>query len=344
MDRGVVLTEPGRFGLEELELEGPGAGEVQVRLAACGVCRSDLHVVEQDGWGHRLPVLLGHEGAGVVEVVGEGVEGLAPGDRVVLGWRSPCGRCPACERGDPRRCRSPLRARRRLRLSSGEQLTQALITGCFATRTIVHAAQAVPVPAELPPEQACLIGCAVATGVGSVLETARVWAGARVAVIGCGAVGISAIQGARIAGAAEIHAIDVDERKLEQAGRFGATHIGEPEEVDFAFDVVGRPETLESAVRMLGHAGTAVLVGLPQPEAAARIELAPFFDTRSTVKVSHGGDHLPAEDFPRLAQWALEGKLDLAGMVTKRIGLEDVELAFEDMRAGEVIRSVIEIR
>jgi S-(hydroxymethyl)mycothiol dehydrogenase len=342
VDRGVVLTEPGRFGLEEIELDGPGPGEVQVRIEASGVCHSDLHVVEQDGWGHRLPVLLGHEGAGVVEEVGEGVE-LSPGDRVVLGWRSPCGVCGPCLRGDPRRCARPASAARRLRLSNGRKLTNTLRMGTFATRTIVHGSAAVRVPDELPLEQACLIGCAVATGVCSVLETASVWEGARVAVIGCGAVGLSAIQGARIAGAAEIHAIDLDERKLEAARRFGATHTGEPEEVDFALDVVGRPETLELAVRLLGLAGTAVLIGLSPPDAIARVELARFFDRRARIVVSHGGDHLPAEDFARLAQWALEGKLDLAGMVTKRIGLEDVEQAFEDMRRGDVIRSVVTV-
>jgi S-(hydroxymethyl)mycothiol dehydrogenase len=343
VDRGVVLTEPGRVALEEIELDAPGPNEVQVRVAASGVCRSDLHVIEQDGWGHRLPVLLGHEGAGVVEQVGEGVEGLEPGDRVVLGWRAPCGVCGPCRRGDPRRCARPASAARRLHLRDGRKLTHTLRMGTFATRTIVHSAAAVRIRDELPLDQACLIGCAVATGVCSVLETAQVWPGARVAVIGCGAVGISAIQGARIAGAAEIHAIDPDARKLEAARAFGATHAGEPEEVDFAFDVVGRPETLELAIHLLGHAGTAVLVGLPKPDVAARIELAPFFDMRSRVLVSHGGDHLPAADFPRLARWALEGKLDLEGMVSKRISLADVDAAFEDMARGDVIRSVIEI-
>ena len=343
MDRGFVLVEPGLARLEEIALDAPGPNEVVVRLTASGVCRSDLHVIEHDGWGHRLPVLLGHEGAGVVEAVGEAVESPRPGDRVVLGWRAPCGRCAHCARGDVRRCARPASAQRRLRLSDGRKLTHVLRMGTFATRTIVHAAAAVPVPDDLPLDQACLLGCAVATGVGSVLETARVWPGARVAVIGCGAVGVSVVQGARIAGAAEIHAIDPDERKVEAARRFGATHAGEPDEVDFAFDVVGLPATLELALRLLAHAGTAVLVGLPQPETSARVELAPFFDKRSRVLVSHGGDHLPAEDFPRLAQWALDGKLDLAGMVTKRVPLDDVEAALADLRRGDVIRSVIEL-
>jgi S-(hydroxymethyl)mycothiol dehydrogenase len=340
MTRGVVLTEVGRFGLEEIEVEPPGPQEVCVRIEASGVCHSDLHVIET-GWAHRLPTLLGHEGAGIVEAVGEGVESVAPGDRVVLGWRSPCGRCRWCLRGDPRRCRTPPGVRGRLRLRDGRQLSQLLQLGTFATRTVVHKAAAVPVPDGLPSEQACLIGCAVATGVGSVVETAKVWEGARVAVIGCGAVGLSAVQGARIAGAEEVYALDLDERKLDAARRFGATHAGAGERLDFVFDVVGRPETVAQGLDMLGHAGTLVYIGLPQPGAVAAVDLNALFDRRARIVVSHGGDHWPAEDFPRLAQWALEGKLDLAAMVTKTVGLEDVERAFDDLKAGDVIRSVI---
>jgi S-(hydroxymethyl)mycothiol dehydrogenase len=340
MSRGVVLTEVGRFELEELEVEPPGAREVQVRIEASGVCHSDLHVVET-GWAHRLPVLLGHEGAGVVEEVGDDVESVAPGDRVVLGWRSPCGRCRWCERGDPRRCRTPPRAKGRLRLHDGRELSQTLQLGTFATRTVVHEAAVVRIPDGLPPEQACLIGCAVATGVCSVVETAKVWEGARVAVIGCGAVGLSAVQGARIAGAEEVYALDLDERKLEAARRFGATHTGPGDRLDFVFDVVGRPETVAQGIEMLGHAGTLVYIGLPQPGVLAAVDLNALFDRRARIVVSHGGDHWPAEDFPRLAEWARQGKLDLAAMVTKTIGLEDVERAFADLRAADVIRSVI---
>jgi S-(hydroxymethyl)mycothiol dehydrogenase len=206
---------------------------------------------------------------------------------------------------------------------------------------VLHGAALVPLGVGLPMEEACLLGCAVATGVCSVLKTAAVWEGARVAVIGCGAVGLSVIQGARIAGADEIYAIDLDVRKLEEATRFGATHTGEGERLDFVFDVVGRPETVALGIRMLGHAGTLVYIGLPQPGAEAVLPLDYAFDRRLRILVSHGGDHVPAEDFPMLAQLALDGRLDLAGMVTKRIGLDDVEQAFEDMEAGDVIRSVV---
>jgi S-(hydroxymethyl)mycothiol dehydrogenase len=338
LDRGVVVPELGRLELVELEVEEPGSGEVLVRLEATGVCHTDLHVLET-GFGHPLPVLLGHEGAGVVEAVGDGVS-LRVGERVVLGWRSPCGECRWCARGDERRCRTPPRAARRMR-ARGEKLFQTLQLGTFATRTVVHETALVRVPDELPSEQACLIGCAVATGVCSVLETAQVWEGARVGVIGCGAVGLSAIQGARIAGASEIHALDLDERKLAAALRFGATQTGPGERLDFVFDVVGRPETVVQGLAMLGHAGTLVYIGLPQSDAVAQIALSPFFDKRTRLLVSHGGDHWPAADFPRLAEWAREGTLDLAGMVTKTIALDDVPHAFDDLRSGEVIRSVV---
>jgi S-(hydroxymethyl)mycothiol dehydrogenase len=337
VDRGVVVTEPGKAALEPLLVEPPGPGEVLVRIEATGVCHTDLHVLET-GLNHRLPVLLGHEGAGIVEVVGDGVE-LAPGDRVVLGWRSPCGRCRWCTQGRPRLCKRTPRAQRLARMD-GTRLAQMLRTGTFATRTVVPGVAAVKIPEELPIEQACLLGCALATGVGSVLHTARVWAGARVAVIGCGAVGIAVIQGALLAGAGEIHAVDLDLRKLEVARRFGATHVGVPEEkMDFVFDAVGRGATMEQAVTLLEHAGTVVLIGMAGGE--AQLDLGDLFNRRARIVVSHGGDHLPAEDFPQLARWALEGKLDLGGMVTRVAPLDEWESAFAAMTDGETIRTVL---
>jgi S-(hydroxymethyl)mycothiol dehydrogenase len=342
MDRGVVLNELERFGVEEIDLDEPGPGEATVRMEATGVCHSDLHVV-RTGFGHPMPVLLGHEGAGVVEAAGEGVEHVREGDRVVIGWRSPCGECRWCLRGAAYLCRTPPMAARRMHTRDGRHLMGVFRAGTFADRIVIHAASLVPLPVELPAEQACLIGCAVATGVCSVLKTAEVWEGARVGVIGCGAVGLSVIQGARMTGASEIHALDLDDRKLEAARSFGATHTGEAEatRLDFVFDVVGRPETVAQGIGMLGHAGTLVYIGLPQPGAEARLPLDYAFDRRLRILVSHGGDHVPADDFPRLAQMAADGRLDLAGMVTKRITLEDVEQAFADMEAGEVIRSVV---
>jgi len=339
-DAGVVLRAPGDVALEEIVVDDPGPGEVLVRIEATGVCHSDLHVVQEDGWGHPLPVLLGHEGAGTVEEVGAGVNGLAPGDRVVIGWHTACGRCASCARGLPRHCRRPPLAAGRLHRRDGADLMPVLRTGTFATRTVVPAVAAVKIPAELPSEQACLLGCAVATGVMSVLETAKVWEGARVGVIGCGAVGLSVIQGARIAGAAEIRALDVDERKREQALRFGATHT-EPGPVDFVFDVVSRSQTFEQGLGLLASGGTLVVIGLAPAGETATVELPALFARRARIVVSHGGDHLPHEDFPRLAQWALDGSLDLESMVTRTGRLDEWSEAFDVMQHGNVIRTVL---
>ena len=339
-DQGVVLASRGTIALEEIRVDQPGPGEVLVRIDATGVCHSDLHVIEEDGWHHALPVLLGHEGAGTIEAVGEGGEGLAEGDRVVIGWKTSCGECSMCLRRHPRQCKKPPTTQGRLHRHDGAELTPVLRTGTFATRTVVPAVAAVKVPRELPVEQACLIGCAVATGVMSVLETAKVWEGARVAVIGCGAVGLSVIQGARIAGASEIRALDLDERKLEQARSFGATHT-EPGPVDFVFDVVGRGATFAQALGMIGSGGTVVLIGLSPAGEKVEVDLPGLFGKRARILVSHGGDHLPQEDFPRLARWALEGKLDLAGMVTRTAPLEGWEDALSAMRSGDVIRTVL---
>ena len=335
-----MLSARDEIALEEIRVEQPGPAEVLVRIDATGVCHSDLHVIEEDGWHHRYPVLLGHEGAGTIEAVGDGVTALAVGDRVVLGWKTACGVCAMCARGEPRRCARPPSAPGRLFRGDGTELTPVLRTGTFATHTVVPQVAAVKIPAELPAEQACLIGCAVATGVMSVLETAKVWEGARVAVIGCGAVGLSVIQGARIAGASQIRAIDLDERKLEQAKRFGATDVGEGP-VDFAFDVVGRGSTFELGLSLLALGGTLTLIGLSPGGETARIDLPRLFAKRARVLVSHGGDHLPAEDFPRLAGWALDGTLDLAGMVTRVAPLDQWRAGLDALVAGDVVRTVL---
>jgi Zn-dependent alcohol dehydrogenase len=342
-DRGVVLAEPGSVALEEIRVDEPGPGEVLVRIEATGVCHSDLHVIEEDGWHHPFPVLLGHEGAGTVVAVGEGSDvavQLHRGDRVVIGWKSACGACSMCLRGEPRQCKKPPAAVGRLHRHDGADLTPVLRTGTFATHTVVPAAAAVVVPGELPFEQACLIGCAVATGVMSVLETAKVWEGARVAVIGCGAVGLSVIQGARIAGASEIRALDLDERTRERAQAFGATHT-EPGPVDFVFDVVGVRATFEQALGLIASGGTVVLIGLSPTGETATVDLPGLFGRRARILVSHGGDHLPQEDFPRLAQWALDGTLDLASMVTRTAPLDGWDEALRIMADGDVVRTVL---
>ena len=338
-DQGVVLSAPGTVALEEIRVEAPGRGEVLVRIEATGVCHSDLHVIEEDGWGHAFPILLGHEGAGTIEAIGDGVDAVAIGDRVVIGWKTACGHCSQCLAGQPRQCKKPPTAPGRLFRADDTELTPVLRTGTFATHTVVPAVAAAKVPRELPAEQACLIGCAIATGVMSVFETAKVWPGARVAVIGCGAVGLSVIQGARIAGASEIRAIDVDERKLAQATQFGATNT-EPGPADFVFDVVGRRATFEQALGLIATGGTVVLIGLSPAGEKAEVDLPALFGRRARILVSHGGDHVP-EDFPRLAQWALDGTLDLAGMVTRTAPLDEWQDALDAMRGGDAIRTVL---
>ncbi len=360
--RAAILAAPGEdVTVVDAVLDAPAADEVIVRVAASGVCHTDLHVKQSGGWGMTYPILLGHEGAGYVEEVGERVEGLAPGTPAVIAWRAPCGRCPACRRGDPRRCNGHLQARSRLRRASdGARLAPTLRTGTFTTRTVVHAAQVVPLPAGVPMTAACLLACGVSTGAGAALQTSPVWPGATVAVIGCGGVGLSVVAGARIAGAARVIAVDIAPQKLDWAVRFGATDTVDASAgdavtavrdltggsgVNFAFEATGRPQPVEQAVRMLAHAGVATMVGVQAEGATATLDLGGadlgVFENKATLTVSHGGDSLPAHDFPVLARYYLEGRLDLDAMVTKTIGLDDVEAAFADMAAGRVIRSVI---
>ncbi|HEX3224601.1 MAG TPA: alcohol dehydrogenase catalytic domain-containing protein [Gaiellaceae bacterium] len=357
MSRGIVYAEPGaRPTVEEITLDPPGKHEVQVRVEACGVCHTDLHVVESDGWGMAFPILLGHEGAGVVEEVGEGVTGVVAGDRVVIAWRAPCGdSCRACKRGDPRRCSNNLRARRRIhRASNGDLLTQVLRSGAYADRVIVHEACAVKVPEALPVEQACLLGCGFSTGAGAALWSTPVHAGSSVAVIGCGGVGLAVIQGARLAGAAQIVAVDVVSDKLELARSLGATDAVDASEsdsvaqvreltsgVDYAFSAITSPSGLADAVRMCAYAGTATLVGVPPGGRTLDIDLdRDLFGPKVSIAVTHGGDTIPQEDFPFLAQASLDGKLDLDRFVTKTIALEDVPQALDDLHTPTGVRTV----
>jgi S-(hydroxymethyl)mycothiol dehydrogenase len=340
--RGVVYAEPDAApAVEELTVEPPGPREVLVRVLACGLCHSDLHVVETKGHGTRFPILLGHEGAGVVEEVGSDVTSVARGDRVVVAWRAPCGDCPQCRRGDPRRCSSQLRAKRRLHRSvDGALLTPVLRCGTFAEQAIVHEACAVKVPEELPVEQAALLACGFSTGAGAALWTTPVQEGSSVAVIGCGGVGLAVVQGALLRDAERIVAIDVAPEKLEHARALGATDVvdataGDAVEavreltgnrgVEFAFSAIGAPAGLAQAIRMCAYAGTATLVGMPRPGAKLDVDLdADVFGPRITLAVTHGGDTIPQKDFPYLAQAALDGRIDLGRFVTSTISLDEV--------------------
>jgi S-(hydroxymethyl)mycothiol dehydrogenase len=357
--RGLVFAEAGaRPAVEEITLEPVGAGEVQVRIEACGVCHTDLHVVETGGWGMRFPILLGHEGAGVVEEVGEGVTGVKPGDRVVIAWRAPCGdACRACRRGDLRRCSNNLRIRSRMhRAADDARLSPVLRCGTYADRVIVHEACAVKIPDALPLDQACLLACGFSTGAGAALWATPVHEGAAVAVIGCGGVGLAVVQGARLAGAAAIVAVDVVPEKLALALELGATHVVDAsggdavaqvrelnDGVDFAFSAITAPAGLADAVRMCAYAGSATLVGVPPP--GRTLDLDPeldLFHPKVAIAVTHGGDTIPQQDFPFLAQAALAGKLDLDRFVTKTISLDEVPDALDALHTPQGVRTVVQ--
>lgn len=363
--RAAILEEPGQPAVvRDIVIDSPGPGEVLIRIAASGVCHTDLTVKTLSGNGMPFPIVLGHEGAGYVEEVGEGVNGLEPGDPVVIAYRAPCERCPACRRGDPSHCYAALRAQPRIhRKSDGAVCSQVLRCGTFSTHTVVHSKAAIKMPREMPLDKACLIACGVVTGVGAAMHTSPVFPNARVAVIGCGGVGLSVIQGARLQHARQIIGVDVNPVKLDWAHKFGATHTVNAKEsdpvaevrrltedgwdggVEFAFEATGIPACTEQAVKMLSYGGTATTIGFPAATDEVRLNLGDMatgvYWNKAALHVCHCGDALPSRDFPLLANLYMRGDLDLDGMVTQRIGLDDVEAAFHLMETGDVIRSVI---
>jgi len=354
--RAAVFDGPGAVSVEELELEAPRAREVLVRMGASGVCHSDLHVVDGE-WPRPSPVVMGHEGAGVVEAVGDGVRGVEVGDHVVLSWFYACGRCAHCLAGRAWAC-SGTRAGEcvlddgttRFRRPSGEDVYTYLAVGSMAERSVVPEAAAIPVPRDVPWEVAALIGCAVTTGVGAVVNTARVEAGASVVVLGCGGVGLSVVIGAALVGAHPIVAVDVSEEKLALAQEVGATHAARsPDEAralvgggaDYAFEAIGLVETVEAVPSLLGPGGVGVLVGLTAAGVRASFDVYSFVDAGQTLVGSIYGGAVPALDFPRIAELYLAGKLPLDRLVSHRIGLGDLDEAFAAMRRRERARSVV---
>ncbi|MEV7377507.1 S-(hydroxymethyl)mycothiol dehydrogenase [Streptomyces lydicus] len=354
--RAVVAAKRGApVELQTILVPDPGPGEVLVSVQACGVCHTDLHY--RDGAiNDAFPFLLGHEAAGTVDAVGPGVTDLAPGDYVVLAWRAPCGGCRSCRRGRPWYCFDSRNAAQPMTLLDGTPLTPALGIGAFAEKTLVAAGQAVKVDPAARPEAAGLIGCGVMAGYGAAVHTGGVGSGDTVAVIGCGGVGNAAIAGASIAGARRVIAVDIDERKLDGATRFGATDTvnsrgADPVEAvrdltgghgaDVVIDAVGRPETYRQGFYMRDLAGTLVQVGVPDPEMKIELPLIDLFGRGGALKSSWYGDCLPSRDFPVLIDRYLSGRLDLDGFVTETIGLDEVESAFDKMRDGRVLRSVV---
>jgi S-(hydroxymethyl)mycothiol dehydrogenase len=358
--RGVVALSKGApVTVETVLVPHPGPGEALVAVQACGVCRTDLHY-RQGGINDEFPFLLGHEAAGVVEAVGDGVDTVAPGDFVILNWRAVCGRCRACRRGKPWYCFDTHNATQSMTLTDGTALTPALGIGAFVEKTLVHSGQCTKVNPAIAPEIAGLLGCGVMAGLGAAINTGGITRGDSVAVIGCGGVGNAAIAGATLAGATTIIGIDVDPGKLQWATDFGATHTVNAREsdvvetvrsytggfgADVVIDAVGHPETWRQAFFARDLAGTVVLVGVPTPDLMVpEIPLLEIFGRGGSLKSSWYGDCLPERDFPMLVDLHLQGRLPLEKFVSETITVDDVETAFEKMERGEVLRSVMLLR
>jgi S-(hydroxymethyl)mycothiol dehydrogenase len=354
--RGVVARSKGApVTLETIVIPDPGPGEAKVRIAACGVCHTDLHYRE-GAINDNFPFLLGHEAAGFVEEVGDGVTDIAPGDYVILNWRAVCGDCRACRRGRPWYCFATHNAHQPMTLEDGTPLSPALGIGAFADKTLVAAGQCTKVDPAAPPAIAGLLGCGVMAGLGAAINTGGVTRGDSVAVLGCGGVGDAAIAGARLAGARTIIAVDIDDRKLNWAMDFGATHTVNSRNrnaveaiqaltggngADVVIDAVGRPETYETAFYARDLAGTVVLVGVPDPSMKLELPLIDVFGRGGSLKSSWYGDCLPSRDFPMLIDLYLQGRLPLERFVSEEIALDGVEAAFEKMHHGDVLRSVV---
>jgi Zn-dependent alcohol dehydrogenase len=360
--KAAVLYEPGTpLAVEEVELQEPRAGEVLVRVEAAGVCHSDLH------WmlGHAsspLPVVLGHEGCGTVEQIGDGVTSVAVGDRCVFILRPNCGRCHYCTVGRPMLCNGRTNpdgtlfdGTTRLRTAGGDTLHHYGRISCFAERAVLPEEQLLPVGPGVPADRAALVGCAVVTGFGAVMNTARVEVGSDVAVIGCGGIGLNVVQAARTVGARRIIAVDLDERHLGYARDFGATDVVNARETDpvarireitgggahYAFDAFGSPATLEQALAAVGTGGTAVQIGLAPEHARASISPFDLVLEEKTLKGSFMGSSRPRVDMPRLLDLYRLGKLDLDRLITRTYGLDEINEAYDDLQRGVLARGVI---
>ena len=354
--KGVIARSKGApVEVTDIVVPDPGPGEAVVTVEACGVCHTDVHY-RDGGINDDFPFLLGHEAAGTVEAVGPGVTEVAPGDYVILNWRAVCGQCRACAKGEPWYCFATHNATQKMTLVDGTVLSPALGIGAFVEKTLVAAGQCTRVSREAPATAAGLLGCGVMAGFGAAVNTGGVRRGDSVAVIGCGGVGSAAIAGAVLAGATTVIAVDVDDRKLAGALRFGATHTVNSREhdpvqaiqdltgghgADVVIDAVGLPETYRQAFYARDLAGTVVLVGVPRPGVTIELPLLDVFGRGGALKSSWYGDCLPSRDFPMLIDLYRQGRFDLDAFVSETIGLGDVEEAFAKMHHGDVLRSVV---
>jgi S-(hydroxymethyl)glutathione dehydrogenase / alcohol dehydrogenase len=365
--RAVVLRSAGdEPAVEEISVEPPHPGEVLVRVAASGICGSDLHVLDGRSAAVTFPAVLGHEGAGVVEAVGAGVTSVSEGDHVVIALYGPCHRCGPCSVGRFPQCEGPERVQAiagrmadgstRLRGAGGEPLHPMVGAGTLSERAVVREAQVVRIDPGVPLDVACLAGCGVTTGVGAVFNTARVEPGQSVVVVGCGGVGLNVVQAARLAGARAVVAVDANPAKLELAARLGATATVAatgaevpdlvaglvPGGIDVAFEVVGSPELIAQTFRAVRPGGTCVMVGSPPPGATIPVDGRALFADRRLLGCL-GGGNVPARDIPRIVDLYRQGRLDLDTLVSSRRPLDEFATAVAETRRGDVARSVIQL-
>ncbi len=343
--------------IEEIEIDPPKYGEVKVKLAACAICHSDIHYAE-GAWGGVLPAVYGHEGAGVVEAVGPGVKRLEPGDHVVVALLRSCGHCFYCAQGDTNMCETtfaldetgPLHGR------DGSAIVQGLKTGAFAEYVVVDESQAVAIPKDLPLDSASLLACGVITGLGAVVNTAKVPTGSSVVVIGTGGVGLNSVQGAALTGAQPIIAMDLSNEKLVAAKAFGATHTLNPKEedvseavraltqgrgADYVFITVGSKAAVEQGVGLMRRAGCLVIVGMPARGVKTEIETLDFADNGQRILGSKMGSTLLQVDVPKLVELYLQGRLKLDELITARYHLDQINEAIASVNRGEALRNVI---
>ncbi|RLT38916.1 MAG: alcohol dehydrogenase [Chloroflexi bacterium] len=357
--RAAVLRGPEPIVIEQVNLDGPRAGEVLVKVVACGVCHSDLHTINRaKGGALPIPVILGHEVGGIVQEVGPGVTSVTAGDHVVVAFRPNCGQCFFCLRGDGQLCERPDFPDRAAAGSSprltqdGKPVLQGIGVGGYSEYTVMPERGVVKVRDDAPLETICLVGCGVTTGVGAAIRTARVEAGSTVAVIGLGGVGLNVVQGARLAGARRIIAIDTVDSKADLAAKFGATHfINAAQEdvvaaaqkigggyVDYAFEAIGLGATVTQAFNMVRAGGTAVVVGVVAQEVT--IPGIAFLREKRLIG-SFFGSAILQQDIPLYVDMYMDGKLNLDDLVSKRRPLPEVNEAFDDMKTGAVARSVM---
>lgn len=342
----------------------PGANDVIVKVQACGVCHTDLAYRDGD-IEDAFPFLLGHEAAGVVERVGSAVTHVAEGDFVILNWRAVCGECRACKKGEPKYCFNTHNASTKMYLAeddkdAGAELTPALGIGSFAEKTLVHEGQCTKVDPEEDPAAAGLLGCGIMAGLGAAVNTAEIQLGESVSVFGCGGVGTAAIAGAKLAGAAKIIAVDIDEAKLETAREFGATDVVNSKDMsedevieavrqltggfgtDVSIDAVGIQPTWRQAFYSRDHAGRMVMVGVPNLTDHVDIPAIDLYGRGGSIKPAWYGDCLPERDFPAYVALHRNGQFPLDKFVSERISLDEVEDSFATMKSGKVLRSVVE--